>query len=407
MATAKLTTRATLDTRQFERGVKEIKAAANSMATDIAQKNREVVKQFVQLASPVAALVAGVRGVAGAFRAAADAGDEMAKAARAVGVTANTYATLKASAEAAGLSAEQFSDALEKIKSGAADVDNLTAAWSRNGDAVERVNALTRAQSQLRAASLREGAGNWLQRNITNPLAFAMSSISGDESEVQMRSILAARGGKVTAEQLGKIGAELSNSNPLERIFNAPVSVAEMTAKAEKMIAEYKSDLDNLRAESDRARLSKFVTAAGGDVERGYELYKAAIGRLNPNAGGLYNPALADKAPEILSRDKFEAAARPRFEEVDLAKAIADADKARDALKRQSVQAYPGFGINSYGGDVYGVNRYETIAGYMQAQRDSAAEQALEPVTKRIDDIAAILRGDIVNANTPTEGTSL
>lgn len=142
-AKAKLAMETTNDTSKAEKSFDNIRKAAKkandeikrdgvNVSEAIARKNREGVNNLVGRLSWVRIAIAAIehiaKNLATAFGQMVQEGNKFSEAA-AFGISAETMASLKAKADAAGVSLEDYNKSLEDLKTGRTSLDELSRSW--------------------------------------------------------------------------------------------------------------------------------------------------------------------------------------------------------------------------------------------------------------------------------------
>jgi hypothetical protein len=153
MAKAELRLNIGADNSQAVKKIKEVKKEGVDAVQEIQNKNREALKGLLGRVSLVAigiqALTTVVQKVGEAVKkyfAEGDAFREMAKGAK---ISAESVAYLKAQADSAGISTEEFEKALKDLADGNTTIDNLSNAWSRLGNSIDTAKNAQKNFEQL------------------------------------------------------------------------------------------------------------------------------------------------------------------------------------------------------------------------------------------------------------------
>ncbi len=144
MATAKLKIETTNDTTKAEKSFDRVSAAAKkanaeikkdgiNVSEELAKKNKEGVNNLVGRFSWVNLTMKGIsfiaNGLIGGFRKILEEGNKMREMAKNIGISAETFAAMKARADVAGVSLEDFNKSLDALKNGRTSLDELMNSW--------------------------------------------------------------------------------------------------------------------------------------------------------------------------------------------------------------------------------------------------------------------------------------
>lgn len=153
MAKTELQLKIGADNTKAVQKIKEVKKEGVDAVQEIQQKNREAIKSLLGKVSLVAigvqALTTVVQKVGEAVKkyfAEGDAFREMAKGAK---ISAESVAYLKAQADSAGISTEEFEKALKDLADGNTTIDSLSNAWSRLGNSIDTAKNAQKNFEQL------------------------------------------------------------------------------------------------------------------------------------------------------------------------------------------------------------------------------------------------------------------
>lgn len=113
----------------------EIKKDGINISDELASKNREQAKEligrFTLLGAALKVVGFFAENIKNAFARMAENGRKLNEVASSLGISAQTVATLKAQADAAGVSEAEYAKALEELRNGTSSIDEVAAAWTR------------------------------------------------------------------------------------------------------------------------------------------------------------------------------------------------------------------------------------------------------------------------------------
>lgn len=146
MAQARLEIKATADTTQATRALKDLSIQGVNVANALAEKSRASIKSIIGAFNPLTVVGAAVANIVNRLidgvvdfgkrmlnfkQAYAELGEDIAKTAQTLKTTTSEAVRLEAAANAAGVSAKAYAEALENIKSGKTTLAEQAEAWER------------------------------------------------------------------------------------------------------------------------------------------------------------------------------------------------------------------------------------------------------------------------------------
>lgn len=429
MAVAELKTKATMDTTAYNKGADEIQAKSRQTGKAVAEankpalnateelrnKNKEIAKQYLQLLSPIALVIAGVRGIASAIQEYIKRGEEIEKNAKQIGISADYYAMVNASAKAAGLSADEFSAAMKRVADGKDSILELEQKWNDTADGIERAKI---AMENFEALAIKSAKGglSGVGESISNAIAFGVDALMGGAGtrSAAFRSVV--QSGDYTIADFERIQRAIESQGIRMRDGD------DMMLR--KIIEDVRSERDKIRADERQAQIKReedtlkgYVKQAGGDVGMAYSAYKTAYGSdaVSENAFRFavaesitkekeFADALQELKDSIDARKKATEKATKEQEDFDkwakenrekgnakLAKyndAIANENKGFAQELSKIVGAIPSnYGFTASGGDIVGRERSSYNARMAKEDRALKVAEASEKHLARLENI--------------------
>lgn len=429
MAVAELKTKATMDTTAYNKGADEIQAKARQTGKAVADaskpalnateelrnKNRELAKQYLQLLSPIALVVAGVRGITSAIQEYIKRGDEIEKNAKQIGVSADYYAMVNASAKAAGLSADEFNAAMKRVADGKDSILELEQKWNDTADGIERAKIAMENFEALAIKSTKGGLSG-IGESISSAIAFGVDALTGGKGIKQAAFRSVVQSGNYTTEDYDRISKAITSQGIRMQEGDDLL--------LRKVIEDVRRERDKIRANERQAQvkreedtLKSYVKQAGGDVGMAYSAYKTAYGTgaVSENAFRFavaesvtkekeFADALQELKDSIDARKEATEKATKEQEDFDrwanenrekgnakLAKyneAIASENKGFAQELSKIVGAIPSnYGFTASGGDIVGRERSSYNARMAKEDRALKIAEASEKHLARLENI--------------------
>lgn len=289
MATTNLKLTATADTSDAKRKLDDLKKQSINVTDEIAQKNRERLKEAIGLIAPVAVGVqALMRVIDGAISkvqefigrvanyrdAYAKTGENLDKLAQSLNATTAETIRLQAAADAAGIGAKDYAAALDKIKAGTITLDQQATAW----ESIASSASIAQSRSRLFASYIARARQ---QREIEIGTAEEMAAqlgglgVHGQIGQSFLDDILAGRSEAVTyreyssrATQMG-IGLQTMgvDSEAMPIVIRALNDFIAEQNRALKAAQEETARQNRATADEIFKMVERFMAANGGDLD--------------------------------------------------------------------------------------------------------------------------------------------
>lgn len=285
MATTNLRLTATADTSDAKRKLDDLKNQSINVQDEIAQKNRERMKEAISLIAPVAvgiqALMRVIDGAIGKVQefigrianyrdAYAKTGEDLEKLSQSLNATTAETIRLQAAADAAGVGAKDYAEALEKIKNGTITLSQQATAW----ESIASSTSIAQSRSRLFASYIARATQ---QREIEIGTAEEMSAqlgglgVHGQIGQSFLDDILAGRREAITWREYSRRGAQMGIGL---QTMGVDAEAMEITIRAlNDFIAEQNRAL--IAAQEETARQNR---ATADDIFRLVEKFMGANG---------------------------------------------------------------------------------------------------------------------------------
>jgi hypothetical protein len=429
MAVAELKTKATMDTTAYNKGADEVKAKAQEVAKaqvqasqkplnaaeELRNKNKELAKQYLQLLSPIALVIAGVRGISTVIQDYVKRGEDLEKNAKQVKVSADYYAMVHASAKAAGVGVDEFNEAMKRVVDGKDSILELEQKWNGTADGIERAKI---AMENFEALALKNAKGGLagVGQSISSTIAFGVDAMMGGKGtrNAAFRSVV--QSGDYTTQDFDRIRGAIESQGIRFREGD------DMMLR--KIIEDVRSEREKIRADERQAKFKReeetlrgYVKQAGGDIGMAYSAYKTSYGAqaVSENAFRFavsesttkekeFADALQELKESIEARKKANDEATKKQEEFDKwakenrEKGTAKLEKYNEAIAQENkgfaeelskiVGAIPAsYGFTSSGGDIVGRERSSYNARMAKEDRALKVAEASEKHLQRLEKI--------------------
>lgn len=386
MARAELDIDIKANSAPAKKGVKEVKKETVNAIEEIQAKNKEALKGFLGVFAPVAIAINAVMmlmaSISNAIKEYFSAGQAFVDWGEKANVSAQSVAYLKAQADSAGVSAQEFERAMDDLGAGRVTIEQLRKEWQGLGNDIKTAS---NAQNNFRELAR--------QKNF-DLFGEGWTSFWGGMAE-QGAEMIGMGGAQVAKmEQMAYAGATyeeaLKEARNARRGWHMPVSddrlkEAFYTAKVNKSNDEFATRQRNM--EYTAKQLYKADLSAT-DREA---IFKSETGR------SLSNDAILEMAKKLLSREEklaeriSESVEATKKEEEREKKHKEEQEKFNDELDKIGTGLKESF--TAGGGLIGGVNyslKYNDISMEQlavmrqQLQAEIDAQQALKSIDKTL-----------------------
>ena len=289
MATTNLKLTATADTSDAKRKLDDLKKQSINVQDEIAQKNRERLKEAIGLIAPVAVSIqALIRVVNGAINKVqefigkivdyrdtyAKTGEHLDNLAKSLNATTAETIRLQAAADAAGIGAKDYAEALEKIKAGTVTLDQQATAW----ESIATSSAVAQSRSKLFASYISRARQ---QREIEIGTAEEMAAqlgglgVHGQIGQSFLDDILAGRSEAVTYREYSRRATQMGiglqtmgvDSEAMPIVIRALNDFITEQNRALKAAQEATAQQNRATADEIFKMVERFMAANGGDLD--------------------------------------------------------------------------------------------------------------------------------------------
>lgn len=291
MAQARLEIKATADTTQATRALKDLSIQGVNVANALAEKSRESIKSIIGAFNPLTVVGAAVANIVNRLidgavdfgkrvlnfkQAYAELGEDIAKTAQALRTTTSEAVRLEAAANAAGVGAKAYAEALENIKSGQTTLEEQIVAWERIAGATKTAAA----QREVLAGIIAQGQQRRQERiGRTEQIGSILSGlgIHGEIAQTFFQEILNGRTASITGKDY--IGRAQELGIPVMSLGRDTDSMQVAIESLNGFIAERlrgEAMQREAQKEQDAATAKAEAAAAKAEMARDVDTYKYA-----------------------------------------------------------------------------------------------------------------------------------
>ena len=291
MAQARLEIKATADTTQATRALKDLSIQGVNVANALAEKSRESIKSIIGAFNPLTVVGAAVANIVNRLidgvvdfgkrmlnfkQAYAELGEDIAKTAQTLKTTTSEAVRLEAAANAAGVSAKAYAEALENIKSGKTTLAEQAEAWER----IAGASKVAASQKEALAGIIAQGQQRRQERlGRTEQIGAILGGLGvhGEIAQTFFQEILNGRTASITGKDYIRRAQALGV--PVMSLGRDTDSMQVAIESLNGFIAErLRGEAERLRGEDMQREAQKAQEAATAKAEtaRDVDTYKYA-----------------------------------------------------------------------------------------------------------------------------------
>lgn len=371
MATTNLKLTATADTSDAKRKIDDLKKQSIDVQDEIAQKNRERLKEAVGLIAPVAVGVqALMRVVDGAIskvqefigRVAsyrdtyAKAGEDLDTLAKNLNATTAETIRLQAAADAAGIGAKDYAAALDKIKAGTITLDQQATAW----ESIASSASIAQSRSRLFASYLANaGKQREIEIGAAEDVAAQLGGLGvhGEIAQSFLDEVIAGRTAQITNREyirratdrgigLQTLGIDAETIPTAIRALNDMIREQETARQAARAKAEQEN---RDRADQTFRMVERFMAANGNNFEAALNSAAGVLGIGLEEARRRYDQGFGQLPAEEIEMRRIKEEEAQRREEAEREKRYAE-NPALRAYERYGILPEAGTNAGKKGG---------------------------------------------------------